>query len=430
MHSVRSFALLAAIFFFITGCDSATSPEDFASDYADHLNQVADALQNIKTRDDADAAADNIESLLAGAKSLQEQAQNLTDEGDPSQEVQNRLKAATGRLGSEIIRLKGADLITPRLQSALEQFRSSNEATMKYAKAGALPAPETPLEEAYVEYIHVVEDLADASSRVTDLASVRADLTDFQELGRRRNAALTRIAKAGGQAPPSGAPEKYKNHLQAAMDRARQSDARLNGLPDSQAIAELLRPAIAVPEETITALLANADHPNARPAGPSHVPQTAADGDPALPRIGRPVGPGGVRPGAPGGPRFPGGPAGNTAGSVPAGTRTDVDEKRIDEQRTRFVRENGPENLIEVYLKNCKPFNGPRLTKAVGTIGRAVRAKKMSRVPLQSGDSYLFVRSDKKVQELADAIDLGKVESIDESARKLVLTLDEAKVPQ
>lgn len=511
MHIVRTFAPLAAIAVFIAGCNNATTPEDFASNYADHLNQVADALENVKTRDDADAAAGNVESLLAGAKSLQEQAQNLTDAADPSQETQDRLKSATQRLGSEIARLHKANLITPKLQSALEQFRSSNEATMNYAKAGALPAPETPLEEAYVDYIRAQEDLTDVWNRVNDLASAQAAMPDFEQLWRRRDAALIRIAQAGGEMPPRDAPEKYRDHLAAATKRQEQGDARLNGLPDVDAIAELFseRSSVTSPEvsaafrlsadirkagagKMVTVTLRNnkalqgerhqlmsqmvkdaaraqnseylvdedgtfrlvlspvsdmqafinrldlgevsnvdaANRTFVLTIDPSKVPQTADNGNPATPRVGRLVGPGGVRPGAPGGPRFPGRPSGNPAGSVPSGTLTDVDKKRIDEQRTRFVQENGAENLIEVYLKNCQPFKGPRLTKAVGTIGRAVRAKRMSRVPLQSGDSYLFVRSDKKAQELADAVDLGKIESVDESSRKLIITLDEAKVPQ
>ena len=70
------------------------------------------------------------------------------------------------------------------------------------------------------------------------------------------------------------------------------------------------------------------------------------------------------------------------------------------------------------------------MTKILKTLALAVGAKRMLPVTLQSGDRYVFVFSNKKVQELADAADLGPVESVDESTRKLVLTLDESKVPQ
>jgi hypothetical protein len=76
------------------------------------------------------------------------------------------------------------------------------------------------------------------------------------------------------------------------------------------------------------------------------------------------------------------------------------------------------------------PFRGPRLTKAITTIGRAAGARMLRPVILQSGDVYAFLRSDKKVQDVADAIDLGTIETVDETARKLVLTLDASKVPE
>jgi hypothetical protein len=240
MSFARSLAPILTLLAVFPGCDGATSPADFASDYADHLKDVADALQNVKTRADADAVATDVEALLASAASLQEKAQNLTNEGDPPKEVQDRLMEATKRLGSEIARLQGDNLITPKLRDALEQVEYSSKAMLNYAKAGALPEPETPLEEAYVEYVHAKEELNDVWNRVTDLASAQAALPEFEKVWQRRDTALIRIAQLGGEMPPFGAPEKYRTHLNAASDRLMQTNARLQNRPDADAVAELL----------------------------------------------------------------------------------------------------------------------------------------------------------------------------------------------
>ena len=262
---VRLQATLVTSLMVLAGCGGSVSPADFASDYADHLNQVADRLGAVTNRRQADAAAAELEPLLSRMTSLQEQARTLSGQDAPSQELQDRLKAAGDRVRDEVARLQELDLLTPKLQSAVSQLEAASEATASYAKAGALPEPETPLEEAYVEYINVVEDLAAASGRVNDAASARANLSQFEEIGRRRSAALIRIAQAGGEQPPSGAPEKYRNHLQAAQKRAEQADARLAGLPEAEAIVEVLGPVIIISDEVEQAFRLS---PATRSAGP------------------------------------------------------------------------------------------------------------------------------------------------------------------
>ncbi|HSG71151.1 MAG TPA: hypothetical protein VLA12_12090 [Planctomycetaceae bacterium] len=484
---------LAVFLLALSGCNSATSPDDFAGDYAEHLNQVADVLSNVKHRDDADTAAGKVESLLSDATSLQEQARNLTEQGKLGPEVEAKLKQATDRIGSEISRLRTGNLVTPKLQSALEQFESSAKATLDYAKAGALPAPETPLEEAYVEYVQVVEDLADASAKVNDLASAQARLSEFQAIGQRRNEVLIRIGKAGGEQPPFGTPEKYRAHMNAAQKRSEQSDARLNGLADVQAIIDLLGPAIAISDEAQQAFRLDA---GIRSAGAenivtvtlrnnkvlpseqhqlmsqmikqaaaaqkmeavidgdiyrvvlSPVPDmqgfisrlnlgTVSDVDPAnrsfvltidpakVPAVAEnvpPFGPGG-RPGFP--PR-----TNESVGPVPSGTLTSLDTQKIEQTRTAILNQEQAANVVEIYFKNGRPFVGPRMGKALGVVSRTTGARLLRPVPLQSGDGYFFFHSDKKMQELADAFDLGKIESVDETTRKLVLTLEESKVPE
>jgi hypothetical protein len=95
-----------------------------------------------------------------------------------------------------------------------------------------------------------------------------------------------------------------------------------------------------------------------------------------------------------------------------------------------MVNQEGDENIVEIHFKNGRPFAGQRMGKALGVVVRATGARLLRPIPLQSGDGYFFFRSEKKVRDLADAFDLGPVESVDESARKLVLTLDESKVPE
>jgi hypothetical protein len=504
MSFPRSLPLLLTFIVCIPGCDSATSPADFASDYADHLNQVADALQEVETRDEADAAADEVESLLAEADRLQEQAKNLTDEGDPPQEVQDRLKAATDRVGDEIARLQGSNLITPRLQAALEQLELSSEATINYAKAGSLPAPETPLEEAYVDLFRAEEDLTDIWEGVNDLASAQAAMPAFEEVWKRRDDALIRIAQGGGEYPSFGThvPEKYKDHFSAAYTRRRQIHEK--SIQDEDAVAKLLSERSSTMSDEVSAAFrlsadirkagadnmvtvtlrnnrvlqgprhqkmsqmikdaAQAQHaeavidgdiyqivlspvpdmqaflgrldlgevtdvdPQARSfvltIDPDKVPEAAADTGPGFsPRAG-------ARGGRPGRPQSGRPGARGNAEPVPPGTVTELDKRRIETARARITGQQDSENIIEVHVKNGGAVDRQQMMKIHRAIHEAAGAKRMLASKLQSGDAYLFIVSSKKVQDVADALDLGPVESVDESARKLVLTLDERKVPE
>ena len=493
---MRSFCHLSVLLVALAGCNSATSPEDFANDYADHLNEVADVLQSVKNTSEADTAAGKIESLLADATSLQEKARNLTEGEEPSQAVKDKTTAATKRIGSEVSRLQSDGLVTPKLRSALEQFQSSTKATLNYAKAGAMPEPENPLEEAYVEYIQITEELADLTAQVNSLATAQAKLAEFQDIGRRRNAALIRIGNAGGERPAAGgAPEKYKNHLNAAEQRSMQADEKLVGLAEEQAIYDVLIPALEQTAEVdqafrldvnirqagagnmVMVTLRNRDGLQGgrhqlmsqmlKEAAAAQIMEAVIDEDlyrvalspvpdmrsfinrldlgtisevdhaarsfvltldhdkiPAVSQNDNRFNP------SAGGPRFRPGVGPRNAGPVPSGTLTDLDTRKIEQTRTAMVNQEGADNIVEIHFKNGRPFSGKRMAKALGVVTRSTGAKLLKPLPTQSGDRYFFMSSNKKIQELADAIDLGPVETVDETNRKLVLTLDESKVPQ
>lgn len=249
MSVARTCTPLLLVTALLCGCPQSTDPATFTKNYAAYLNRVADKLQTVNDPASATAAAAELEKLLAENESLQTQASQLAKDGDVPDDVKSAMSAASERVKQQIGRVQEDGLITPELEQALTRLKSANELTVAYAQAGALPTPETPLEQAYVDYIQVMEDLASTEAMVRDLASAQAALGKFQELGRRRNDALRRIAEHGGEQPPFGIPKKYADHMRAAQQRAAQADEALARLPEIDAITELLFPVLAVSED-------------------------------------------------------------------------------------------------------------------------------------------------------------------------------------
>jgi hypothetical protein len=153
---------------------------------------------------------------------------------------------------------------------------------------------------------------------------------------------------------------------------------------------------------------------------PSTIPEDATAGGPG-------GSPGGFRPGFPPG-AAPGGPP---AGAAASGDAIQDNEKdRIDIMRATFAGQQGRDGIVELHLKNAKPFQGPRMGKALAAIGRAAGGRLLQPIPLRSGDVYLFFESSADVNALASSLDLGEVESIDAPGRRIVVVLDETKVPE
>ena len=150
---------------------------------------------------------------------------------------------------------------------------------------------------------------------------------------------------------------------------------------------------------------------------PSKIPGDATAGSPGGP-------PGGFRPGG-----FP--PGRPPAGAAASGAAIQESERdRIDVMRTTFAGQHGRDGIVELHLKNAKAIQAPRMGKALGAIGRAAGGRPLQPIPLRSGDVYVFFESSADVNALASSLDLGEVEAIDAPGRRIVIVLDETKVPE
>jgi hypothetical protein len=138
---------------------------------------------------------------------------------------------------------------------------------------------------------------------------------------------------------------------------------------------------------------------------------------------GSPFPPGRFPPGAaPGAPP----PASNAAEGEP----NDQEKTRIDVTRSTFANAHGRDAILEIHVKNIRPFQGARMGKALGKISGAVGGQVLTPIPLQSGGMYIFFQSAADVSAVASALDLGAVETVDVPGRRIVIALEDAKVPQ
>ncbi|HEX5105522.1 MAG TPA: hypothetical protein VFV87_17005, partial [Pirellulaceae bacterium] len=82
-----------------------------------------------------------------------------------------------------------------------------------------LPAPATPLESAWVELIEVQEAQFQKLASIHNESQAEAAISGAIEYQKKRHAALKKIAELGGQKPPTGVPEKYREEYKAVEDR-------------------------------------------------------------------------------------------------------------------------------------------------------------------------------------------------------------------
>ncbi len=519
--SMRFLGIVATLgLAFATGCSSSTDPEDFAADYANYLGRVADRLASIQNTLDANTVAVEMDSLLNEGESLQTRAQALESEGKVSAETAAAMKTQSERVRQQVERLRGSGLITAELDRALGRLQQTHSTTQAYAKAGALPQAETPLDQAYLDLIATEQKIADVLNGIQDVAGAQRAIPQLQELAAARVPIFERLAELGADEPPGGIPAKFNNHYDAArklqdqaaqgwysggqgqqiretlvvaieeLDNPNVKWFRLSGalrrtgkdrivlvelknreglqgelhqrmhqalketagatyaealieddgtykvalapVADMQAFANKLALGTVSnlnPQERTMVL--TLDQAKVATAVGAQSPTTGSPSGSPMP----PMGQAGVRPGFP--PSIPpearpGFPPEARPGFPPGGTVNggpDRDRELIRVTRDTFVSANGADKVIEIELKNARPYQGPRAAKIVTKIAQASKGRLLRPLPLRNGDMCLLFLSEADVNALATSLDLGTA-TVDEAERRIVIELDDAKVPQ
>jgi hypothetical protein len=116
-------------------------------------------------------------------------------------------------------------------------------------------------------------------------------------------------------------------------------------------------------------------------------------------------------------------------GGAEAGEISESEKGQIEAARATFAGQHGRDGIVEFHVKNARPFQGPRMAKVLGVITRAGGGRLLRPIPLRSGDAYFFFAGSGDVNALAAAVDLGQMESVDGPGRRIVIVLEEAKVP-
>ncbi len=229
------------------GCGlGSPTPDAVCTEYADNLNKLADKLDAISSTAHSDAAISEIRELVMKTNALgDESARVEADEHQQlSPEVEQELARASDRVRTAIARVQDADLLTERLRTALDEARLAQESFLASAKAGQLPAPETPLEQAVVELISLKGQFAEELTTIQNTSTAQAAVDRLSNLWDEEYATLQRMAGLGAESPPAGIPPKYADHFRVVTKRVEQADARLNGLAEIQQITTALAPAL------------------------------------------------------------------------------------------------------------------------------------------------------------------------------------------
>ncbi len=182
-----------------------------------------------------------------------------------SPEVEGQMTQAAERVQAEITRLQSANLITERLRGVLDEARLAQESFLASAKAGQLPSPESPLEEAVVELITIKGQFADRLGAIQNATSAETVVDELSNLWDKEYATLQRLAELGAESPPGGIPPRYADHFRAVTRRVEQADVRMQGLPDSAQIQLALAPPRSMPP-TAARIPFDWMPPSARPA--------------------------------------------------------------------------------------------------------------------------------------------------------------------
>ena len=220
------------------GCKPPTQ-QGVAQQYASLLKSVADRLELVQTKEDADAAASDIQTMVTAADAIVKQARQAEANGKVDEATQQSVKQQLDRISAAGKRLRAASLLTDPLIAAMQQVGHSSESIVIAAKSGKMPPPATPLEEAWVAVIELHDKHADRMSSLTTPAAVEQSVGDLVSFRRQLHAALTKVAQLGGEKPPRGVPEKYREHYRAAEQRLIEKDAAVNVMLGQDKIAQL-----------------------------------------------------------------------------------------------------------------------------------------------------------------------------------------------
>jgi hypothetical protein len=139
---------------------------------------------------------------------------------------------------------------------------------------------------------------------------------------------------------------------------------------------------------------------------------------------GSPFGPGNAPHGAPSG-GAPSSPASGVGGDI-----GEFEKQQIEGMRTTLAGAHGRNGILEVHMKNAGSLPGAQMGVVAREISQATQGRMIQPIRLRSGGMYAFFQSSADVNQVAAALDLGQVEDVDGPGRRLVITLDPAKVPR
>lgn len=221
-HRMASLVLLAPVTLAM-GCMPPTV-DNVTKRYADLLTQVADRLDRVQSREQADQAAADIQNLLKKSDAIAASARNVDASQKASESTQKVAKDASARLASSIERLRSSNLLTPALSDAVGQIGLSFESVASAMAVGKLSAGDSPLEQAWAEVIATYDEQADLLAKIATPADAEPAIDRIVAVEKKRLAALKEVAEHGGEAPPHGVPDKYRKHFQAAEARMFEMD--------------------------------------------------------------------------------------------------------------------------------------------------------------------------------------------------------------
>ena len=217
-----------------SGCKPPTQT-DVAQQYGDLVKRIADRLDRVNSVQDADAAAADVNKLLAASDRIIADARQAEARQQVPPETKQYVENQLERLAASRDRLVQGELMTQPLIAAIEQLGYSTEAIAAAAAAsGALPAPKAPLDEAWITVIQTYNEQAELLSTVKSAADAEREVPRLVEIERKRHAALTKVAELGGEEPPHGVPEAYRRHYDAAKALVMQRDAAVTAMLGQQ----------------------------------------------------------------------------------------------------------------------------------------------------------------------------------------------------
>ncbi len=231
-------SLVCGFLLTLPGCKPPTQ-QGVAQQYAALLKKVADRLDQVQSREDADRAASDIRQMLASADAIVQQARQADAAGKVDEATQQSVKQQLERITAAGQRLSAAALVTDTLAGAMQQVGYSSQSILSAAASGALPPAATPLEEAWIAIIQLQQEHAERVAKITTPAAAEQAVDDIIPFRRKLRAGLAKVAQLGGEAPPRGVPEKYRKHYDAAAARLTEKDAAVTALLGQDAVNRL-----------------------------------------------------------------------------------------------------------------------------------------------------------------------------------------------